>query len=915
MALANNQNKQSGANDVITDDLTNTALHSLPYPVMFIHAALIDEEVSSDLVATALNTAAHEAFSIDPQHADTINLSSLIIEDGKNELLQTLSIVLKKNSPKSGEFSFETKHGSTPYNILAVPHESLSSHKSIILILRPGSSEELRLAVDGAAEQHREDAREATKELLAQISHDIRTPLNTIIGFAQMIEEEMLGPVGTLQYREYATMIGRSGRGLLDQFDEQTSRERLTGLNDHEDYEHIIELAPDMICICRDGKITKINAAGVAMLGMWDSKELEGRAFIDFIHEDYKPIADNNMAEMINERQMLPLKLIKNDGRDIDAELNVLPYKTSDDDTDNGVILTARDMTERQRALRKTIDREEQIRKTMDTVADGIVIIDSSGNIETINTSGEDIFEHKPGSLIGSKFNALLGHTSSSETEASMAQVVGDDGKPLSMNTLYELNGYRKDKSEPFPLEITLNELSLGTRKLLIGSFRDISDRKLQEQKLIDLATRDPLTGMPNRYMFEQCINNAITRADHSGESFAIMNIDLNNFKNINEALGHVFGDKLLVAVGARLKEILKDATMVCHMGSDDFYVLIENNPDIYTLETMAGFICNEITRPLAVEEKEIFTSCTIGICLYPDNAKDRVELMQHTDAAIYNAKSTDSGGFVFFADHLSKQAERRLDIERNLRRAIERDELHLLYQPKVDLKSRKIIGCEALVRWECNELGSVFPDEFIEIAERSGIIIDIGQWVLDEACRQASQWVETSLPDIKVAVNLSAVQFQQGDLEKRILKTLNETGYPPSQLDVELTESMLIENPEHTIETLKSIKSHGITVSMDDFGTGYSSLSYLARFPLDNLKVDRSFVMNLPDDKDAAGLVRAIITMAKQLGMSLIAEGIETESQETFLNALGCEMGQGYFFGKPLTPEDFEALAIKSLN
>ncbi len=892
---------------MLTDDFYLTALCDLPFPVVYLKDFQLAQEPAQELIATPLNSAAQSTFCSNSTN-DSFDLAPLLGKKDKNAFIAIVSKASSENSLKPHGYNFKTNQGDIIFDVHVTLDSNNGDLHNVILIFRPTRSEEVRIAVESAAEDHREEARETTKELLANISHDLRTPLNTIIGFAQMIEEEMLGPVGTLQYREYATMIGRSGQGLLDRFDEQTSRERLSDLKDHEDYEHIIELAPDMICICRNGIISQINAAGVAMLGLWDAEELLGREFKEFIHDDYKAIAENNMADIINENQMVPLKLLKGDGREVNAELNVLSYRTEGDDSgDNAVIMTARDITERQRATLKTFDREEQIRKTMDTVADGIVIIDASGNIETINTSGERIFNYKAGVLIGKKFNSLL-HNNINTSEASV-QVIDHDGAPLVLNTLYELEGIRKDQAEPFPLEITLNELKLRSRDLTIGSFRDISQRKQQEIELLKLATRDPLTGLPNRYMFEQFTNKAISKAERTGERFAVMNIDLNNFKNINEALGHVFGDKLLIAIGQRLEKSLGDSAVISHMGSDDFYIIVENNPDIYTLETMAGFICSEVTRPLAVDEKEIFTSCTIGICMYPDNAKDRVELMQHTDTAIYHAKKTDPGGFVFYAEHLSQQAERRLDVERHLRRAIERNELFLLYQPKVDLQSHKIIGCEALIRWKSADLGNVFPDEFIPISERSGIIVDIGQWVLNEACRQGAEWRGKGLTDISIAVNLSAVQFQQGDLEKRIIATLDETGFPPSHLDVELTESMLIENPNHTIDTLNSLKAHGISISMDDFGTGYSSLSYLARFPLDHLKVDRSFVMNLPEDKDAVGLVRAIVTMAKQLGMGLIAEGIETESQEMLLNALGCETGQGYLFGKPLMSEDYEEL------
>ncbi|MBT6110925.1 MAG: EAL domain-containing protein [Rhodospirillales bacterium] len=751
-----------------------------------------------------------------------------------------------------------------------------------------------------------------TKALLAEISHELRTPLNTIIGFAQMMEEELLGPIGSPQYREYAAMIGKSGKGILDHFDEQVSRERLSGLRSSEDYEYIIELAPDMICICRGGIISKMNAAGVAMLGMWDADTVVGRPIVDFVHNDYKELMLNDMEALVEERQVVPIKLTLGDNRNIDIEVSALTLQVDDEATESAVIFTARDVTERHRSLIKTIDREEQLRKTMDTVADGIVVIDSSGNIELINMAGEAIFGYLPGEMISADFGPMLGRSPENSNADVAEHILSMDGGETT-GTMREFEGVRKDNSI-FPLEITISQMIVGGRRLYIGSFRDISDRKEKERELRRLATRDPLTGLPNRYLFEQSLDEAIETTNSNGGRFAILNIDLNSFKNINEALGHVFGDKIIKAVGERLEECLGGAGMVSHLGSDDFLVIVTGNPDTYTLETMASYICSELSKPLHVDEKEIFTSCTIGICIYPDNALDRVEIMQHADTAMHHGKATDIGGFVFYEEHLSAQVYRNLDIDRNLRRAIERKEFKLLYQPKIDLQSRKIIGCEALIRWESAELGFVPPDEFIIVAERSSLIIDIGNWVLDEACRQGKEWMDKGLPAVHVAVNLSAVQFLQGDIDELITGAVAKHGFDPERLDLELTETMLVVNPEQTINTLKRMKERGMSVSMDDFGTGYSSLSFMAKLPLDNLKVDRSFVMHLPEDRDAATLVRTIVTMAQQLGLAVIAEGIETASQEAFLSALGCEMGQGYLFGKPMEPSDFEDLVRNGL-
>jgi len=754
-----------------------------------------------------------------------------------------------------------------------------------------------------------DETESANRELLSAISHGLRTPLNTIIGFAEMMEQELLGSIGTPQYREYASIIGRSGRGILEHFENEVSRERLKGIRSSQDYEHIIELAPDMICICENGKITRMNAAGVAMLGMWDSDTLIDRPFSDFVHDDYQTVVGENMDALVQENQLVPMKLVRGDGRTIDAEVHVLPFGNSGGESKATVILMARDVTERQRSLAIAIDREEQLRRTMDTVADGIVTMEINGLIEKANVAAERIFAYPHGALIGRNLKDLISVIGGVRDSDDLESIfdVGDGG--LLREEARELEGQRQDGSK-FPVEISINDMTVGGRKQFIGSFRDISNRKQQELELRRLATRDHLTGLPNRYLFEQTLDEAIAQVDLHGGSVAALNIDLNDFKNINEALGHHFGDHVLCAIGERLNECLGGVGMIAHMGGDDFFVMLANAPDMDTVETVARHICNELAKPLHVNENEIFTSCTVGIADYPGHARNRVELIQHANTATHYAKIVDTGGFVFYSPPLSERAQRRLEIERNLRRAIERDEFQLFYQPKVNLQNGEIVGCEALLRWTNETLGSVPPDEFISIAESSGSIIEIGQWVLNTACRQGASWIEAGLPQMHIGVNVSAMQFLHGDIGQSVGLALEQSDFPPKFLDIELTESILVQNPERTIEALKLMKNLGMSTSMDDFGTGYSSLSYLTKFPLDNLKVDRSFVMNLPEDRDAAALVRTIVTMAKQLGMVVVAEGIETTSQETFLSALGCEMGQGYLFGRPLPADEFAALA-----
>ncbi len=451
-----------------------------------------------------------------------------------------------------------------------------------------------------------------------------------------------------------------------------------------------------------------------------------------------------------------------------------------------------------------------------------------------------------------------------------------------------------------------------GQRRIYIGALRDITERKEHEERLLYLATRDPLTQMPNRRLFTERLEQAIDDANATDSKFAVLFIDLDHFKTINDAMGHVTGDMVLQAVGERLENYLPESDTVAHLSGDEFPIILNGVKNQAEAEEMAGDLLKLISEPFTIEGKEIFTTASIGIVLYPDNASGIDDLMRNVDTAAYQAKKEGRDTFHFYSERLSTEVRRRLEVENGLRRALEGGQLTLAYQAKVDLGSRKIIGAEALLRWEDPDLGVVTPDEFIPIAEETGLITPIGEWVLRTACQEAAKWTKLIADPVHVGVNLSAIQFIQGDLFSSVDKALTDSGLPARLLDLELTESTLVRNPEDTIKTLKLIKSMGVSVSIDDFGTGYSSLSYLTRFPLDSLKVDRAFVANLPDDQDSIAIVRAIVSMAKNLNLTIIAEGIETDNQVSFLNALGCDAGQGYLFSKPVPTEDFVKLLTK---
>ncbi|MEQ9362131.1 MAG: EAL domain-containing protein, partial [Rhodospirillales bacterium] len=516
-----------------------------------------------------------------------------------------------------------------------------------------------------------------------------------------------------------------------------------------------------------------------------------------------------------------------------------------------------------------------------------IITIDETGTIETLNPTAEEIFGYKPGELVGSNVKVLMAEEDAANHDHYLARYTNTGVRHI-IGAAREVIGRRKNGSL-IPIELAVSEMRFSGRRLFIGALRDITERKENEERLRDLATRDPLTRLPNRNLFTERLEESIEQADTCGVGFAVLFLDLDNFKTINDALGHLIGDRIIQLAGQRVCGCVRGQDTVAHLSGDEFMVILEGMDDEARAAKIARDVLKSLSQPFKVDGREFYTSSSIGVVMYPKNAGSLVELMRNVDTAAHFAKKQGRANFQFYTEQLSEDARRRIEVESGLRRALENNEFELVFQPKVELETRRIMGAEALLRWENANLGKVSPVEFIPVAEETGLIVSIGSWVLRKACETAAAWQKDGLGGCHIAVNLSAMQFLHGDLAGEIEDILNACGLDPHLLDVELTESMLVSNAEETIRILKVIKDMGVNVSMDDFGTGYSSLSYLTRFPLDNLKVDRSFVTGLPDDRDASAVARAIISMAQNLNLHIIAEGIETENQVGFLHALGC--------------------------
>lgn len=445
---------------------------------------------------------------------------------------------------------------------------------------------------------------------------------------------------------------------------------------------------------------------------------------------------------------------------------------------------------------------------------------------------------------------------------------------------------------------------------LCTGFISDITEEKNTEDRIAKLAHFDSLTGLPNRSLLVEHAEYAIQQAQQKNQSLTLMYIDLDHFKNINESLGHDVGDELLIGVANRILSLIRPHDTLSRQGGDEFTLLAPAcDADQATL--MATRLIEEFKKPFNIDQQEINITLSIGIVQYPEDGLNFVDLSRHADIALYQSKSSGRNIFRFFTDEMQAYSHRLMKVDSALRKALHEQQFHLLYQPQIDLKTRRIIGAEALIRWTHPELGIVAPNEFIPIAEGNGQILPIGEWVLREATRTVKDWLQWAVPDFVIAVNLSAVQFRQQQLPSMILNILQETGLPLPHLELELTESVAMENPDKAKMMMDTLNQHHIKLSMDDFGTGYSSLSYLKRFKLYKLKIDQSFVREMTTDAEDRAIVSTIINMAKTLDLVTIAEGVETEAQLNLLTELGCHECQGYLTGKPLAADEFLALLI----
>ncbi|MBN3755514.1 EAL domain-containing protein [Paraburkholderia sp. Tr-20389] len=564
--------------------------------------------------------------------------------------------------------------------------------------------------------------------------------------------------------------------------------------------------------------------------------------------------------------------------------------------------------------MRKRLaESEEHHRLVVDHLNEGIVVQSREGIVLACNPSARRMLR-ATGDVIGQDIYKVIRAAywddgSRVETSEQPTRRVLRTGRPVVGMTLrLELVGGGS-------IWITENVVPIfkpGETEpgAVLVSFNDISAVQAARAQLQHLATRDSLTGLYNRAyladrMSERLAPRERTEPQAAAPRLAVLFVDLDGFKKVNDIAGHEAGDALLCSVAARLAGCVRSEDTLARVGGDEFVIATGDYGDVSFLTTLAQRVLDTIALPFAVGGNEYYLGASIGISLFPDDGRDAQTLMRNADSAMYDAKQRGRNNFQFFTAELSQRLQRRFAIEQSLRRALAANELSLAYQPIVEGATGHIVGAEALLRWHNDELGQVSPVEFIPVAEDTGLIIDIGRWVLENACRQAVEWRRTITPHLMIAVNLSPRQIN-GELIGHVAASLERAGLEPSALELEITEGVLMSDSDSVMPLLTTLARMGVRISVDDFGTGYSSLSYLKRFPLHSLKVDRSFVAGLPEHRDAVAITHAVVAMAHSLGMNVTAEGVETNEQSAFLRSIGCERQQGYLFGRPVVPGDF---------
>lgn len=662
------------------------------------------------------------------------------------------------------------------------------------------------------------------------------------------------------------------------------------------------QIHDSVITMDLQGYITGWNAGAERLFG-YATEEILGRNIL-LLYADENEEADNFFNVFLeNGSREMTVRRRKKSGDVFWASVS-LSVSHDESGVPNGLIGYVVDISGEQAA-------EEKLRlhaRIFDCAGEAILVTDANERIVSVNHSFCHIAGFTEQEVLGTTPSTMQLGTENGRWQG-IQETIAREGKWSG-----ELQATRKG-GDTYPAWASISSVhnQSGALTHYCFVFSDITERKAAEQQIYRLAYYDTLTDLPNRALLYSLLEQAISEAHRKHEHGALLFLDLNRFKHINDSFGHSPADTLLAEVGRRLSTTLRKEDVVSRLGGDEFVLALFDINRREDAAIVAGKILSALAEPFFIEGHEILLSASIGISIFPDDGRDAETLIRNADVAMYRAKQLGDSGYLYYSREMNLRSLERLKMEGGLRHALERSEFMLHFQPQLDLASSCIIGTEALLRWAPPGRDMVSPAQFIPVAEETGLIVPIGEWVIDAACKQLRAWLDAGLNPVKVAVNLSPRQFSQ-NLPRTVMRYLREYGISPDLLEVEITESMLMHNTDSVVAMMKEFAEAGIVISLDDFGTGYSSLSYLKRFPIDTLKIDQSFVRGIPQDANDSAIATAIISMAKALKLRVIAEGVETESQLDFLRSAGCDEIQGYWFSKPV-PADAFAQLLRETN
>ncbi|MFA9461948.1 EAL domain-containing protein [Thiohalorhabdus sp. Cl-TMA] len=668
-------------------------------------------------------------------------------------------------------------------------------------------------------------------------------------------------------------------------------------------YRKLFEYANDAFFLMAEMRFTEVNPQAERLLGV-PAEELLGRSPLDFSpHLQPDGQLSSHKARRYTgaahdgEPQCFEWRHLRADGTEVDAEVSLTPVVLGE----RGYLLAVlRDLSDRKR-------QEEQLRQAaavFESTHEGVLITDSEGRVQQVNRAFTEITGYSAEESVGGIPPFLHDNR------------LDENGETIDWADIIhagawqgEFWNYRKN-GEYFPIWLTLNgvENERGEITNYVGVFSDISRIKRSQAELEYQARHDPLTGLPNRMQLNDYLEHAMALAERHRQELGVLFLDLDGFKEINDSLGHSVGDSLLAQVGARLRDTVRRADTVARLGGDEFIVLTEELKDPKQAGELAEKLTSALAEPFAVEGQDLFITTSVGICLYPRDGDSVEALLKNADAAMYWAKAEGRNTFQFYTRELTSRALQNVLVKGDLRRAMQQEDLLLHYQNQVDLRTGAVVGVEALLRWNHPETGMVPPNDFLPVAEETELIHPLGEWVLSTACQQARQWLDAGIEFGRMAVNIAVPQIQRGDLAGLVARYLHESGLPPERLELEITEDFIIGEEDRALGVLGTLRELGVGLAIDDFGTGYSSLRYLKQLPVNKLKLDKSFVDELPDNSNDTAIARAVIALARALDLTVIAEGVETRRQREFLVAEGCDQGQGFLWARPRAVPNFVA-------